>query len=55
MQALQKLNREAHAASDGAPPGQWRWNFGVYVYSEEVVPPATASRSSDRNDEESRT
>ena len=55
MQALQKLNREAHAASDGEPPGPWRWNFGVYVYSEEVVPPVTADRPRDRNDEEPRT
>jgi hypothetical protein len=52
MQALQKLNREAHAASDGVPPGQWRWNFGVYVYSEEVVRPTTADRLTDRNDKE---
>jgi hypothetical protein len=52
MQALQKLNREAHSASDGVLPGRWRWNFGVYVYSEEVVPPAMASRLRDHNDEE---
>ena len=39
MEALQKLNREAHRASDAAPPGRWRWNFGVYIYSEEVIPP----------------
>jgi hypothetical protein len=55
MEALQKLNREAHAGSDGALPGQWRWNFGVYVYSEEVVPPATADRPGVHNDEELRT
>ncbi|KAB0266216.1 DUF6502 family protein [Microvirga brassicacearum] len=55
MQALQKLNREAHAGSDGVLPGRWRWNFGVYVYSEEVVPPATAGRPGDHNDEEPRT
>jgi hypothetical protein len=52
IEALQKLNREAHAASDGVPPGQWRWNFGVYVYSEEVVPPGAADRPSDSNNEE---
>jgi hypothetical protein len=39
MEALQKLNREAHRASDAAPAGPWRWNFGVYIYSEEVIPP----------------
>lgn len=55
MEALQQLNREAHAASDKAPPGQWRWNFGVYVYSEEVVPPAAAETSTENNDKESRT
>ncbi|QRM32068.1 DUF6502 family protein [Microvirga sp. VF16] len=50
MEALQQLNREAHAASDKAPPGQWRWNFGVYVYSEEVAPPAAAETSTKSND-----
>jgi hypothetical protein len=39
LEALQKLNREAHRASDGALSGRWRWNFGVYIYSEEVIPP----------------
>jgi hypothetical protein len=39
LEALQKLNREAHRASDEAPSGRWRWNFGVYIYSEEVIPP----------------
>ena len=38
MEALHSLNREAHTASEGAPAGSWRWNFGVYVYSEEVAP-----------------
>lgn len=48
MQALQKLNREAHVACDGVSPGQWRWNFGVYVYSEEVAPlPGTSTNSND--------
>lgn len=54
MQALQKLNREAHAATDGAPPGAWRWNFGVYVYCEEVAPTAARAPTT-RNDEEPRT
>jgi hypothetical protein len=48
MEALHTLNREAHAASDQAPPGQWRWNFGVYVYSEEVVLPSAAATSTDK-------
>ncbi|MXQ13216.1 DUF6502 family protein [Microvirga makkahensis] len=52
MQALQKLNREAHAVSDGAMPGRWRWNFGVYVYSEEVVPPFSAGGPSEHNNQE---
>jgi hypothetical protein len=55
MEALHSLNREAHAASDEAPPGQWRWNFGVYVYSEEVVPPSAAGVSTENNDKEPRT
>ncbi|MCB8822855.1 DUF6502 family protein [Microvirga rosea] len=55
MQALQKLNREAHAASNGVTPGAWRWNFGVYVYCEEVAPPTVARTSTTSNDEEPRT
>ncbi|MFC4173921.1 DUF6502 family protein [Microvirga sp. GCM10011540] len=55
MQALQKLNREAHAASDGVPLGRWRWNFGVYVYSEEITPPASAGESTKSNDGETGT
>jgi len=55
MQALQTLNREAHAASDGAPPGQWRWNFGVYVYSEEAAPSGSADGHAKSNDKEGRT
>ncbi len=35
-EALQSANREAHAACETDVPGAWRWNFGVYVYSEEV-------------------
>jgi hypothetical protein len=49
MEALHTLNREAHAASDKAHAGQWRWNFGVYVYSEEIVPPSAAATSTDAN------
>lgn len=39
MEALQDLNREAHAACETAPQGKWRWTFGVYVYAEEVKHP----------------
>lgn len=53
MEVLHTLNREAHAASDEAPQGQWRWNFGVYVYSEEVAPPS-AETSTKNNDKEPR-
>jgi hypothetical protein len=49
MEALQNLNREAHAACETAPPGQWRWSFGVYVFSEEVKPPSAPVNTS--NDE----
>ncbi len=55
MQALQALNREAHAASEGVAPGAWRWNFGVYVYCEEVAPSAPAITSVTSKDEEPRT
>lgn len=36
MEALTTANREAHAATEGVDDGGWRWNFGVYVYSEKV-------------------
>ena len=36
MEALTTANREAHAATEGVTEGGWRWNFGVYVYSEKV-------------------
>jgi hypothetical protein len=54
MDVLQTMNREAHAASDKALPGQWRWNFGVYVYAEEVVPPAAAETSTKNDNKEPR-
>lgn len=38
LEALQTANREAHAACKADEPGEWRWNFGVYVYSERVQP-----------------
>ena len=40
LEALRTANREAHGACEADPGGQWRWNFGVYIYAEEVVPPA---------------
>lgn len=38
MEALQQANREAHAACQSDPGGTHRWNFGIYVYGEDVVP-----------------
>lgn len=37
-EVLQDLNREAAAACDTDPGGRWRWNFGVYVFREEMPP-----------------
>jgi hypothetical protein len=36
MEALQGANREAHAGCDADEGGRWRWNFGVYVFREEM-------------------
>jgi len=41
-EALQTANREAHAATSPEPDGDWRWIFGVYVYSERVEEPGPA-------------
>lgn len=38
MEALQQANREAHAACETDPGGPYRWNFGLYVYAEDVPP-----------------
>ena len=35
-EALQALNRQAAAACETDAGGRWRWNFGVYVYREEM-------------------
>jgi hypothetical protein len=35
MEALQTANREAHAATLTDPGGDWRWNFGIYIFAEE--------------------
>ena len=42
LEALQAANRDAHKACETDVPGEWRWNFGVYVYSERVEPPPLA-------------
>lgn len=43
VHALQQANREAHAACETDEPGEWRWNFGVYVYTERKPPPQPAA------------
>lgn len=46
VDALQTVNRDAHAAATPQESGSWRWIFGVYVYAEEVVdevPPRMAA------------
>lgn len=35
-ETLQSANRDAHAACATDVGGAWRWNFGVYVYREQV-------------------
>ena len=39
-EALRTANREAHEACEADAGGRWRWTFGVYIYAEEVLPPA---------------
>jgi len=36
MEALRTLNREANLACETDAGGSWRWNFGVYVFQEEM-------------------
>ncbi|WP_449410854.1 DUF6502 family protein [Methylobacterium komagatae] len=48
MEALQQANREAHAACQTDSGGTCRWNFGVYVYTEQSGP---AQPSEDVGDE----
>ena len=38
MDALKQANAEAHAACADDPGGRHRWNFGIYVFREEVAP-----------------
>jgi hypothetical protein len=47
--ALQSVNREAQAASAADPGGTWRWNFGLYLFREDMGPGAAepASEASD--------
>lgn len=35
LDALQTMNREAQAAYPEEPDGTWRWNFGIYLFSED--------------------
>ncbi len=35
FEALQNVNREAQGGLQKEPGGTWRWNFGVYLYSED--------------------
>ena len=39
MEALQTANRDAHETAGTEASGDWRWNFGIYVYTERVAPP----------------
>jgi len=43
MDALKQANAEAHAACADDPGGRHRWNFGIYIFREEVeAKPAAA-------------
>ena len=39
MDALKRANAEAHAACADDPGGRHRWNFGIYIYREDVESP----------------
>ncbi|WP_237479637.1 DUF6502 family protein [Lichenibacterium dinghuense] len=41
MDALTAANRAAHDGCECDAGGGWRWNFGVYVFAEEVAPSDT--------------
>lgn len=49
LTALREANRDAHEACDQDGGGHWRWNFGVYVFADEVPdvvdPKAEAAQS----------
>ncbi|KQT46495.1 hypothetical protein ASG52_12230 [Methylobacterium sp. Leaf456] len=43
MDALKQANAEAHAACADDPGGRHRWNFGIYIFREEVEAPEPAA------------
>ena len=49
MEALTEANRQAHRACEADEGGRWRWNFGLYVYAEEV-PDASGAPAPPRNE-----
>lgn len=52
MDALKAANRVANTGCETDAGGNWRWNFGVYVYREETAVPAAevAPRVTDRTE-----
>lgn len=40
IEALTAANRQAHHACETDAGGRWRWNFGVYIFAEDVPPAA---------------
>ena len=47
MDALRAANREANLACESDAGGDWRWNFGLYVYREEVANEAAPDTSTE--------
>ncbi len=47
MEALHSANREANEGCEADEGGRWRWNFGVYVYREEVPEETSSTEASD--------
>ncbi len=43
MEALTAANRQAHEACEADGGGRWRWNFGIYIYAEDVSAPVEAA------------
>ncbi len=50
MDALKSANREANLACESDEGGNWRWNFGVYVFREEMPPEAAPERDAGKED-----
>ena len=50
MDALLEANREAHAACETDAGGEWRWNFGIFIYREQTIEPPSTSASSERSE-----